>query len=338
MFLEGLWFYLWGLLWAIYFMTDGFDLGVGMLLPFLGKDETAKRTLYNATGPLWDGNEVWLITAGGVTFAAFPKTYAVLFSSFYVALTLLLVALIIRGISFEYRSKAESTGWKKLCDVCQFAGSGLTALLIGVAFANIFRGLPIENGVFKGSFFGLLNPYGICGGIFFIAVFLLHGAIWLTIKTDGLLNKKAKRTAEILWSVALGVTVVFLAFSYIETRLYANYFNRPVLFAIPVGAVVALAACRIYLFKNQAWKAWFASAVFILAATFFCIVGLYPNMLPSRIDPNINSITYSDAASSPLTLTVMLIVVLLFIPLVLIYQVWAYVLFSKKVETEELIY
>lgn len=338
MFLESLWFYLWGLLWAIYFMTDGFDLGVGMLLPFVAKDEISKRTLYNATGPLWDGNEVWLITAGGVTFAAFPKTYAVLFSSFYIALTLLLAALIIRGLSFEYRSKAESPGWKKLCDLCQFAGSGLTALLIGVAFANIFRGLPIENGIFKGSFLGLLNPYGICGGIFFMAVFLLHGALWLAIKTTGPLHEKARTTASRLWIVVLIVTFVFLAYSYIETKLYTNYFSRPVLFLIPLMAVVGLLACRFHMAKNAAWKAWFSSAVFIIAATFFCIAGLYPKMLPSRIDAQINSITCHNAASTPLTLTVMLIVVLILVPLVLAYQIWAYMLFSKKVQTEELIY
>ncbi len=338
MFLEGLWFYLWGLLWAIYFITDGFDLGVGMLLPFLGKDETSKRTLYNATGPLWDGNEVWLVTAGGVTFAAFPKTYAVMFSSFYTALTLLLVALIIRGASLEFRSKAESAGWKKLCDVCQFTGSGLIALLIGVAFANIFRGLPIENGIFKGSFLGLLNPYGICGGVFFITIFLLHGALWLVIKTDGPLLDKAGQFAGILWIAALFMTVVFLLYSYIETKLFANYFKHPVLFAILLLAVAALLACRFYLAKNAAWKAWFASGLFIFACTFFCIVGLFPNMLPSTINPAANSITYHDASSSPLTLTVMLGVVLLFIPLALGYQIWAYTLFSKKVEQDQLIY
>ena len=337
MFLEGLWFYLWGLLWAIYFVTDGFDLGVGMLLPFLGKDEISKRTLYNSVGPLWDGNEVWLITAGGVTFAAFPKTYAMMFSSFYTALTLLLVALIIRGISFEFRSKADGTGWKKACDLCQFLGSGLTALLIGVAFANIFRGLLIEDGVFKGDFFGLLNPYGIAGGVFFITVFLLHGAVWLSLKTEGSMYERARRAASGLWIVVLAITVVFLAYSYIETKLYANYLARPVLFLIPRAAVVSLLMCRWYLANRCEWRAWFASAAFILAATFFCITGLYPNMLPSRIDPAY-SITAHNAASTPMTLTVMLVVVIIFIPLVLAYQIWAFHLFREKVDEEELIY
>lgn len=338
MFLESLWFYLWGLLWAIYFVTDGFDLGVGMLLPFLGKDEISKRTLFNATGPLWDGNEVWLVTAGGVTFAAFPKTYAAMFSSFYTALTLLLVTLIIRGASMEYRSKTDSPFWKKVCDICLFASSGLIALLIGVAFANIFRGLPIENGISKSSFWGLLNPYGISGGIFFIVVFLLHGALWLTIKTEGALYDKAAKTANLLWWVVLIITVAFLAYSYVETKLYSNYLDHRALFIIPLAAVVALLICRFYLSQKRAWKAWFASAAFIITATFFCIVGLFPNMLPSTIEPDANSITCHNAASTQLTLTVMLIVVLALIPLVLAYQIWAYILFSKKIEQDELIY
>jgi cytochrome d ubiquinol oxidase subunit II len=338
MFLETLWFCLWGLLWGIYFVTDGFDLGVGMLLPILGKDEASKRALFNATGPLWNGNEVWLITAGGVTFAAFPKTYAVMFSSFYIPLTLLLLALIVRGVSFEYRSKVDSSKWKKLCDSCQFLGSGLIALLIGVAFANIFRGLPIQDGVFKGSFWGLLTPYCIFGGIFFITIFLQHGALWLLVKTEDSLHQKARRISSILWVAVLVVTVMFLAYSYMETKLYENYLKYPVLFLIPLLAVAALIACRFYTARNAPWKAWLSSATFILACTFFCIIGLFPNMLPSTIDPTVNSITYRNASSSPLTLKVMLGVVLVFIPLVLGYQIWAYVLFSKKVKPEELIY
>ncbi|NLH16160.1 MAG: cytochrome d ubiquinol oxidase subunit II, partial [Phycisphaerae bacterium] len=193
--LETTWFFLWGLLWAVYFLADGFDLGVGMLLPFVAKGESEKRMFYNAIGPVWNGNEVWLITAGGATFAAFPKTYAVLFSSLYVALTLLLVALILRGICLEYRGKADSAAVRSLCDAGLFVASFLVALLIGVAFANLFRGLPLENGVYHGSFVGLLSPYGIAGGAFFIAIFLLHGSIWLAVKTGGNLQQKAWQTA-----------------------------------------------------------------------------------------------------------------------------------------------
>ena len=269
MFLETLWFYLWGLLWAMYFVTDGFDLGVGMLLPFLGKDETTKRTLYNATGPLWDGNEVWLIAAGGVTFAAFPSTYAMMFSSFYIALTLLLVALIIRGLSFEFRHKIDAPIGKKICDICQSLGSFLIALLVGVAFANIFQGLPIDGGVYKGSFLGLLNPYGIAGGVFFISIFLLHGAVWLTIKTEGDLYEKAKSIASGLWIAVLLITVVFLAFTYIATDLFDNYKEKPILFLVLVIAVASLIKCRYWIGNSKPWNAWFSSAVFYFVGNIF---------------------------------------------------------------------
>ena len=336
--LEALWFFIWGLLWAVYFITDGFDLGAGTLLPFLAKDESEKRMIYNATGPLWDGNEVWLVTAGGVTFAAFPKTYAVMFSAFYIAFFLLLIALIIRGISFEFRSKADSAGHKKFCDTCHFVGSALTAILLGVAFANIFRGLPIENGVNRAGLFALLNPYGLCGGILFLFLFVTHGAIWLAIKTEGNLHNRAVNAAKMAWAALLVVAVAFLISTWFETALFKNYMAHPVLFIVPAIAVAALLASRLFVGRGQYWKAWFTSAITIMAITFFAIIGLFPAMLPSTIDPEKNSITYSMAASSSLTLTVMLIVVVCLLPLVIGYQLWAYSLFSKKVNSGELIY
>lgn len=335
--LETIWFFLWGLLWAMYFLADGFDLGVGMLLPFVAKGEDEKRLFYNAIGPVWNGNEVWLITAGGATFAAFPKTYAILFSSLYIALTLLLVALILRGICLEYRSKADSSPVRSLCDAGLFFASLLVALLIGVAFANIFRGLPLENGVYHGSFMGLLSPYGIAGGLFFIAIFLLHGAIWLAVKTGGDLQQRAWRTANGLWIVVLLLTVTFLAFSYFETHLFANYIKYPLLFLVPGAAVVALLLCRMFLSRLQPWRAWLASAGFIFACTFFTILGLFPAMIPSSIDPA-HTITLDSAASSKLTLMVMLVVVAVFVPLALLYQIWAYRLFSRELEKQDLIY
>jgi cytochrome d ubiquinol oxidase subunit II len=336
--LATLWFFIWGLLWAIYFITDGFDLGVGSLLPWLGKDENSKRIMYNSTGPLWDGNEVWLITAGGVTFAAFPKMYAVMFSSFYTALILLLVALIIRGISFEFRSKADSAIHKKFCDICQFAGSVLITVLLGVAFANIFRGLPIENGVNTAGLFSQLNPYGLCGGVLFLLLFLVHGAIWLAIKTGGDLHSRAIRAVKLLWPVLLVTATVFLTYSWFETNLFDNYVAYPVLFIVPAITVLALIACRAFVGRQKYWKAWLTSAVTIAGVTFFGIIGLFPSMLPSTIDRGRNSITFADASSSPLTLTVMLIVVICFLPFVIGYQLWAYRLFKEKIDTRELIY
>ena len=181
--LQSIWFLLWGILWGVYFMLDGFDLGLGTLKPFISRNDTDKRIAYNAMGPFWDGNEVWLVMAGGVTFAAFPTTYAVMFSSLYSPLLLILFGLIIRAVSFEFRGKIDSTAWKGLWDLCHFVGSFGPALLFGVAFANIFQGIPINaDGVLQGNLLSLLNPYGILGGALFVLLFLVHGALWLAVK------------------------------------------------------------------------------------------------------------------------------------------------------------
>ncbi len=336
--LATIWFFIWGLLWAVYFMTDGFDLGIGAMLPFLARDETDRRIMLNATGPLWDGNEVWLIAAGGVTFAAFPKTYAVLFSAFHEALTLLLLALIVRGVSFEFRSKVDSERARRVCDACQFLGSVLCAILLGVAFANIFKGLALAAGVHQGSLWDLLNPYAMAGGVFFLAAFVLHGALWLAIRTDGALHGRAMRAAALAWSVVAALAVVFLAWTAVATQLYGNYVRHPALFVIPLAAVAALVLVKVFLAKARLWPAWSASAVMIVAVTFFGIVGLYPTMLPSTLDPQTNSITLSQAASGPFTLKVMLGVVILFVPFAIAYQVWAYRLFSGKVDPKKLVY
>ena len=329
--LQNIWFFLWGLLWAVYFISDGFDLGMGSLLPFIARNEDEKRVIYNAMGPLWDGNEVWLLTAGGVTFAAFPKVYAVMFSSLYSALMLILFALIIRGVSFEFRHQIESPGWKKIWDLCMFIGSIVPAILFGAAFANIFRGLPIDQqGVYHGTLFTLLNPYGLLGGVLFLLFFLVHGAIWLSIKSEGDLHDRARSAASKLWIVLLAAAVMFLIASYFATNLYANYLANPVLFLVIAITVLALFGIRIFLAKGALWKSWFSSTVTIIGATFFGVTGLFPNMFPSIIDP-VFSLTAHNASSSPMTLKIMLIVACIFVPIVLIYQIWTYNLFKGKV-------
>lgn len=334
--LQDIWFFLWGLLWAVYFITDGFDLGIGVLLPFLGKDNDQKRVLYGAMGPLWDGNEVWLLTAGGVTFAAFPLVYAVMFSSLYSALMLILFALILRGVSMEFRSKVEDPRWHRLWDTCMFLGSLLPAILFGAAFANIFRGIPFDqNGVYQGTLFTLLNPYGLLGGILFLLLFLVHGAAWLAIKSDGELREKAVRTGKKLWPLLLIVAVLFLGSTYVFTGLYHNYFNHPGLFLVILITVLALLGTRVFLGSGSLWKAWFSSALTIVGATFFGIIGLYPNMFPSSLNTAYN-LTAHNASSSPLTLKIMLIVALIFVPIVLAYQIWTYVLFKGKITNEDL--
>ncbi len=336
MLLESVWFFLWGLLWAIFFMTDGFDLGIGTLYPFLGKTERDKHMMIHAMGPLWDGNEVWLLTAGGVTFAAFPLVYAVMFSTLYAALMLILFALILRGVSFEFRNKMDSPAWKKLWDGCIFVGSFLPALLFGVAFGNIFQGIPFDQeGVYQGTLVTLLNPYGLLSGVLFLCLFLIHGALWLAVRSDGELEQRADNLAAKLWPVLTGIAVVFLVATYVFTPLYNNYLANPVLFLVPAVAVAALGGIKYFHLKRELLLSWSASAGTIVGCTFFGVIGLFPNMYPSSLDPEY-SLTAYNASSSPLTLQIMLIVVLLFVPVVLAYQVWAYKLFSVKVTDDDL--
>jgi cytochrome d ubiquinol oxidase subunit II len=336
--LETIWFILWGLLWAVYFMLDGFDLGLGTLMPFLAKGEEDRRIIYNSIGPFWDGNEVWLISAGGVTFAAFPKTYAVMFSSMYSALMLVLFALILRGISVEFRGKLDNPIWKRIWDTGLVAGSFLPALLLGVAFANIFQGIPIDGeGIYRGNFFTLLNPYGLLGGVFFLLLFLLHGSLWLAIKSSGELNNRAAGLSGILWVTLLVVTVIFLLVTKLLTGLFDNYIHMPVLFIIPLLTVTGLVLSRLFIHRKQWWKAWFSSCLTIVSATFFGVTGLYPDMLPSSISSSY-SMTIYNSSSSPLTLKIMLVVALIFVPIVIVYQAWVYNLFKDKLTAEDLVY
>jgi cytochrome d ubiquinol oxidase subunit II len=287
-------------------------------------------------GPFWDGNEVWLITAGGVTFAAFPTTYAVMFSALYTPLLLLLFALILRAVALEFRSKSDDPRWKKLWDVCHFLGSFVPALLLGVAFANIFQGIPIDaEGDFHGNLLTLLNPYGLLGGVLFVLLFLVHGALWLAIKAEAPLEDRAGRAAAGIWWALLVVAVIFLGATWFATNLYGNYLAHPVLLLIPLVTVVALLGVRFFIAKKAWWKAWFASSLTIVGATLFGVVGLYPNLLPSSLNPAY-SLTIFNSSSSPLTLKIMLGVALTFVPIVLVYQIWGYYLFKDKVTKEDL--
>ena len=333
-----IWFLLWGVLWAVYFMLDGFDLGLGTVMPAVAKTEEERRLVYRAMGPFWDGNEVWLITAGGVTFAAFPATYAVLFSGLYTPLMLLLFALILRGVTFAFRGKVDDPRWRRIWDVCLVVGSFLPALLLGVAFANLFKGLPIDGeGIFQGNLFTLLNPYGLVGGLLFVAIFAMHGSLWLTTKAEGELQAQGGSVAKKIWPVVLLLAVIFLLASLRVTNLYDNYVANPVLFLIPALAVLALLATRVFMAMSSWWKAFMASAVTIVSTTLFGVVGLYPNLIPSTIDPRF-SMTVTNSSSSPLTLKIMLGVALTFVPIVIAYQVWMHFLFKDKLDDEEVAY
>lgn len=334
--LGSIWFFLWGILWAVYFMLDGFDLGSGTLLPFLAKSDTERKLIYRAMGPFWDGNEVWLITAGGVTFAAFPTTYAVMFSGLYSALMLVLFALILRGVSFAFRDEVDRPGWKALWDTCLVGGSFLPALLLGVAFANIFRGVPIDAaGNYQGGLLTLINPYGLAGGVLFLLLFLVHGSVWLAVKTEGPLKRRAAAMAARLWWPLLIVAALFLFASQRATHLFDNYELHPPLLVIPALAVAALVLVYLFMRRGAWWRAWFASCATILLVTLFGVAGLYPRLLPSSIDLA-DSLTVTNSASSPLTLKIMLGVALIFMPIVIAYQVWVYFLFRDKAREEDL--
>lgn len=328
-----IWFGLWGLLWAIYFMLDGFDFGAGILHTFIAKNDTERRIIINTLGPVWDGNEVWLITAGGATFAAFPTTYAYMFSYLYTPLFIILLALIFRGVAFEFRSKKESKGWRKGWDFAIFIGSLVPALLFGVAFGNIFQGLPMDENGYHGNLFSLLNPYGLLTGILFVCLFIVHGALWVEIKTTGELSERAKKIAKKTWPILLVIAVLFLIYTWFATKLYYNFFTYPIASIIPIIAVVSL--LLIYIFMNSsAVKAFFASCVTILMVVFTGVFGLFPNLIPSSINPQY-SLTLMNSSSSPYTLKIMTIVVAIFVPIVIIYQIWAYVIFKSPVKEED---
>lgn len=328
--METTWFILWGLLWAIYFMLDGFDLGTGILLPFIAKNDAEKRILLSSLGPFWDGNEVWLITAGGITFAAFPAAYATLFSALYTPLMIILFGLIFRGVSLEFRNKHDSTLWHSFWDGCFFIGSFLPTFLLGVAFANIFMGIPIDSeGIYRGSLLTFLNPYGLTGGMLFLFLFLLHGAIWISARTVGSLQERASSAAMKLWGILVIFSVLFLLLSASYTNLYENYSSQKLLFLIPASTVLSLFITRHAVVRSSFGAAWVFSALTIWGATFFGIAGLYPNLLPSSLDPTFH-ITIYNSAASPLALKIMLTVTFIFIPVVIAYQIWVYRLFAGK--------
>lgn len=329
-----IWFVIWGALWAIYFMTDGFDLGSGILHRFLGRTEEEKRIIIRTFAPLWDGNEVWLVTAGGATFAAFPTTYALMFSYLYTPLLLILFSLILRGVGLEFRNKVESPGWRKGWDAAIFAGSFLPALLFGVAFGNIFQGLPMDTSGYHGSLLSLMNPYGLLTGILFVLLFLVHGALWICLRTEGELNRRTSQLAGRMWYGLVVIAVIFLTATAKATTLYHNYLKNPVLFLVPAIAVAALILTGIFSSRGSSSKAFFASSLTVLGITFTGIGGLYPNLIPSSLDPAY-SLTIFNSSSSPYTLKIMTVVALIFVPIVIAYQLWIYRIFSDTVTSKD---
>jgi cytochrome d ubiquinol oxidase subunit II len=326
-----LWFLLVAVLYTGFFILEGFDFGVGMLVPFLSKEDNERRALINTIGPHWDANEVWLLTAGGATFAAFPHWYATLFSGFYPALFLLLVALIFRGVAFEFRSKDANPKWRNLWDWVIGVSSFLAALLLGVAFANLTRGLPIdETMAYTGGFWYLLNPYGLLGGVFAVVVALMHGAIFLSLKTTDSLLEKVKALTKKLWIAGIAIGVLML----VGTIFYADLFAElGVLSVVPILALVATLVAGWFIGKGKYGWAFgmTAGTILMTVATHFLII--FPNVMVSTTNPDW-SLTIYTASSSDYTLTVMSWVALIFVPVMLAYQIWTYYVFRKRVSAD----
>jgi cytochrome bd ubiquinol oxidase subunit II len=329
-----IWFVLWGVLWAVYFMLDGFVQGAGMLHYCLGKSDGDRRVLINSIGPVWDGNEVWLVTAGGATFAAFPTTYALMFSYLYTALLLLLFALIIRGVSYEFRGKGEGERWKKVWDAAVFIGNFLPALLFGVAFGNIFAGLPMDGAGYHGSLLTLLNPYGLLTGVLFVMLFAVHGALYVSVKTRGDLQARSAAMAKKLWPALLAVAVAFLGYTNFATKLYDNYLSHPVLLIVPLLAVAALLGTRVFMAREKLLAAFASSCLTILMVVGTGVTGLFPNLIPSSIDPAY-SLTIYNSSSSAYTLRIMTVVAFIFVPIVILYKIWVYRIFRAPVTLDE---
>jgi len=328
-----LWFVLWGVLWTAYFVTGGFDLGAGMLLFHLGKTAGKKQALLESFGPLWNGNEVWLITAGGATFAAFPTAYAVMFSSFYIPFLLILFALIVRGVALEFREKLSASTWQTACNAAIVAGSVITAFLFGIIFGNLFQGLPMDNRGFSGSFPQLLNPYALLTGFLFSLLFLMHGALWIAFRTEGDLALRAAAFARHSWIPLATAVILFFLFSGLKTHLFVNYLHNAFLFAFPALSLLALTAVMFYLKKSAFLKAFVASGLNVILLMTTAFFGLFPNLLPSLTDPVFN-ITVFNAASNPYTLKIMTVVAAIFVPLIIFYQSWIYRIFKEKIPAE----
>ncbi|MCL2913037.1 cytochrome d ubiquinol oxidase subunit II [Shewanella corallii] len=353
--LRFIWWALVGVLFIGFAVTDGFDMGVGALLPILGKDDTERRIMINTVAPHWDGNQVWLITAGGALFAAWPTVYAVSFSGFYVAMMLVLFALFLRPVGFDYRSKIEDPRWRKTWDWALFVGSFVPPLIIGVAFGNLLQGVPFRfdeylRAFYEGNLFGLLNPYGLLAGLVSVSMFMMQGATWLQMKTEGDLRARAAKAAQF---AAVALVVMFGAAglwlsnmdgyvitSAIDTAAasnpagktvelvsgawMANYDKYPVTMLFPVLGLAMPLLVALFSRMNRSGFAFLFSSLTIASVILTCGAAMFPFVMPSSLEPNV-SLTMWDATASQMTLTVMTWAAIIFVPIVLSYTIWTYI-------------
>jgi cytochrome d ubiquinol oxidase subunit II len=330
--LEIVWFGLVAVLFVGFFFLEGFDYGVGILLPFLGRADRERRSLINTIGPFWDANEVWLITAGGAIFAAFPEWYATLFSGFYLALFLLLIALIARAAAFEFRSKHDDPRWRRTWDWLLFAGSFVPALLWGIAMGNLIRGVRIDAEMhYVGSFFDLLNWYALLTGLATLSVFALHGAVFLSLRTSDVLEARAHRAAELLWIPATVLTAAVTVAAYFETDMIQRLGVNPGI--VPLSGGAALLLVRYFLGRKQNGWAFVMTGLNIIFSVITIFVVLYPRVMISNLNPEW-SLTIYNASSSQYTLRIMSILALILVPVVLGYQFWSYRTFWQRITSE----
>ncbi|MET7270757.1 cytochrome d ubiquinol oxidase subunit II [Streptomyces flaveolus] len=327
--LHDVWFVLIAVLWTGYFFLEGFDFGVGVLTRLLARDRAEKRVLINTIGPVWDGNEVWLLTAGGATFAAFPEWYATLFSGFYLPLLVILLCLIVRGVAFEYRVKRPEERWQRNWETAIFWTSLIPAFLWGVAFGNIVHGVKIDRDLeYVGTVWDLLNPYALLGGLVTLTLFTFHGTVFTALKTVGPIRERARALALRVGLVAAVLALVFLLWTQAD-----NGDGKSL-----VALVVAVVALVVALAANQAGREGWAfalSGVTIVAAVAMLFLTLFPNVMPSTLDADW-SLTVTNASSSPYTLKIMTWLAVIAMPVVLLYQGWTYWVFRKRIGTQHI--
>ncbi|MGW2630304.1 cytochrome d ubiquinol oxidase subunit II [Streptomyces chattanoogensis] len=327
--LHDIWFVLIAFLWTGYFFLEGFDFGIGVLTKLLARDRSEKRVLINTIGPVWDGNEVWLLSAGGATFAAFPEWYATLFSGFYLPLLLILVCLIVRGVAFEYRAKRAEEKWQRNWETAIFWTSLLPAVLWGIAFGNIVHGVKIDaHKEYVGGVLDLLNPYAVLGGLATLTLFTFHGAVFASLKTVGDIRERARRMAAVLGLLAAVAAVAFLAWT------QADKGDGGSLIAMIVAVVALLAALGANRLGREGWAFAF-SGITIAAAVAMLFLTLFPDVMPSTLNESW-SLTVTNASSSPYTLKLMTWCAGIAAPLVMLYQGWTYWVFRKRIGTQHI--
>ena len=331
--LNEFWFILVAVLFIGFFFLEGFDFGVGITARFLGRTDQERRILINTIGPYWDANEVWLITAGGAMFAAFPEWYATLFSGFYIPFVVLLLALIARGVAFEFRGKMDHGAWKKAWDASIFIGSLLPPFLLGVVFANLIRGVPIDSSKeMLGSLFDLLNGYALTGGAATVLLCILHGLVFITLRTAGELRDRARKTARDLGPAIAAFLLLFAVMTCFSTDIYTVHGPQWIALPLLAGAALVMAG-RFIKRQRDGWAFVMTGAVIILSMT-SVFIGLFPRVMVSSISPDFH-LTIFNAASGAYSLKVMTYVSLTILPFVLGYQIWSYYVFRKRIDDKE---